>query len=195
MELSGKGTGPDMTDHTQYFDSRSPKAARKMSTTLSSYLKKQTPAPSGLVLLCIGTDRVAGDSLGPLIGYKLSKQHIANIYVYGTLQHPVHALNLEKVQKEIKKRHPHLPVVAVDASLGDRSDLEYITVSPGAIYPGAGVDKSLGAVGDISITGVVNTASSHPQAVLQVTRLHTVMQLADVICEGIAQTAAALAPV
>ena len=184
-----------MNCRTHYFNSRTPKAALKMSTALSSYLKKQKPAPNALVLLCIGTDRVTGDSLGPLIGYKLSKQNIANIHVYGTLQHPVHALNLEPVLAEIKKEHPLLPVVAVDASLGHESDLECITVTPGSIRPGIGVDKNLRAVGDISITGVVSTVSPYAQIQLQTTRLHTVMHLADIICDGITAAAATLAPV
>ena len=183
-----------MNCRTHYFNSRTPKAAQKMSAILSFYLKKQKPAPSAMVLLCIGTDRVTGDSLGPLIGYKLAKQNIANIYVYGTLQHPVHALNLETVLAEIKKEHPLLPVVAVDASLGQESDLECITVTPGSIHPGIGVDKNLCAVGDISITGVVSISSPYAQMQLQATRLHTVMRLADIISDGIAASAATLAP-
>ncbi len=184
-----------MNHHIHYFNCRKPYAALNMSTTLSSYLKNQKPTPSALVLLCIGTDRVTGDSLGPLIGYKLARQNIANIYVYGTLQHPVHALNLETVFHDIKKRHPLLPVVAVDASLGHESDLECITVSAGSLKPGIGVDKELSAVGDISITGVVSASSPYGQAQLQATRLDTVMRLADVICDGIVQAAATLAPV
>lgn len=181
-----------MQRQIHYFDSRMPYAAKKMSTTISSYLKEQTPVPSALVLLCIGTDRVTGDSLGPLIGYKLSKMRRDNVYVYGTLQHPVHALNLEKTIAHIKKRHPLLPIVAVDASLGEKSDLEYVTVKAGSLSPGIGVHKRLPTIGDISITGVVSTSSPYAQLQLQATRLDTVMRLADVISEGILQTAACL---
>ena len=31
----------------------------------------------GVVFLCIGTDRSTGDSLGPLIGYKLRKMEVS----------------------------------------------------------------------------------------------------------------------
>ena len=37
------------------------------------------------------TDRATGDSLGPLIGYKLQSLPYQNIYVHGTLEKPVHA--------------------------------------------------------------------------------------------------------
>ena len=39
----------------------------------------------GLLFLCIGTDRSTGDSLGPLIGYKLKERRMRNAKVLGTL--------------------------------------------------------------------------------------------------------------
>lgn len=183
-----------MQRHIHYFHCAAPLAARSMSDTLSSYLNMRFPAPSAFVLLCIGTDRVTGDSLGPLIGYKLSRQQPANVYVYGTLHDPVHALNLHQVYEGIRSTHPTLPVVAIDASLGRSADTEQITLCTGALCPGSGVNKKLPAVGDVAITGVVSTHSGNAQAQLGAARLDTVMRLADVISEGIRMTATALAP-
>lgn len=183
-----------MQRHIHYFRCDAPLAARNMSNILSSYLNMQFLAPSAFVLLCIGTDRVTGDSLGPLIGYKLSKQQPANVYVYGTLHDPVHALNLHQVYKTIRRTHPALPVVAIDASLGKTTDTEQITLCTGALCPGSGVDKNLPAVGDVSITGVVSTLAGNAQAQLSATRLDTVMRLADVITDSIRMAAATLAP-
>src|SRR5690625_2282795 len=56
-----------------------------------------------IVAICIGTDRSTGDSLGPLTGTFLSRFRPKNIHVYGTLHHPVHALNLEEHLREIKQ--------------------------------------------------------------------------------------------
>lgn len=50
----------------------------------------------GVVFLCIGTDRSTGDSLGPLIGYKLRQMRLPKTTVFGTLERPVHAMNLER---------------------------------------------------------------------------------------------------
>lgn len=49
--------------------------------------KKETE----ILFLCIGTDRSTGDSLGPLIGYKLREKGMKNARVLGTLEEPVHA--------------------------------------------------------------------------------------------------------
>ena len=54
----------------------------------------------GVLFLCIGTDRSTGDSLGPLIGYKLRSKRMKNVKVMGTLEKPVHAMNLEEYLKK-----------------------------------------------------------------------------------------------
>ena len=76
-------------------------------------------------------------------------------------------------------------VIAIDASLGQKKHLGYVTIGNGALYPGAGVQKDLPPVGDIHITGIVNTAGIMEQLTLQTTRLSTVVALADVIACGI----------
>lgn len=137
------------------------------------------------VFVCIGSDRVTGDSLGPLVGSKLDCADRFPFPVYGTLDFPIHALNLKDAMRSIKHFHPHSPIIAIDASLGARRHQHYITVSSGSLCPGSGVDKKLMEVGDISITGIINTSGEFAQLILQTTRLSTVMSLADCICEGI----------
>ena len=73
----------------------------------------------GLLFLCIGTDRSTGDSLGPLIGYKLKERRMRNAKVLGTLEKPVHAMNLEEYLKLVKQKYPDYLIVAVDASVGN----------------------------------------------------------------------------
>ena len=120
-----------------------------------------------IVFLCIGSDRVTGDCLGPYIGHLLTPHETGHIFVYGTLSSPVHALNLEKISSLIKKFHPHALVIAIDASLGQKKHLGYVTIGNGALYPGAGVQKNLPPVGDIHITGIVNTAGLMEHLTLQ----------------------------
>lgn len=138
-----------------------------------------------VVILCIGTDRVTGDSLGPLVGYKLSKRRLNFVKVYGTLSNPVHALNLEEVTNEIYSSYQNPLVVAIDASLGCTSHLGYVTIGKGPLTPGLGVKKTLLPVGDIFITGIVNISGVLDNLVLQTTRLDTVMNMADCISTGI----------
>ena len=160
------------------------------SQEIAFFLKKcilYHPGPwSELVFLCIGSDRVTGDCLGPYIGHQLlDRLDLQDIYVYGTLKDPVHALNLEKVSRMIRSIHPQSLVIAIDASLGQKKHLGYVTIADGALYPGAGVQKELPPVGDIHITGIVNIAGVLEQLTLQTTRLSTVISLADTITQGI----------
>lgn len=90
-----------------------------------------------IVFLCIGSDRVTGDCLGPYIGHLLHPHETGHIFVYGTLSCPVHALNLEKTSSLITRLHPHALVIAIDASLGQKKHLGYVTIGNGALYPGA----------------------------------------------------------
>ncbi|RYD02450.1 hypothetical protein N752_24275 [Desulforamulus aquiferis] len=61
---------------------------------------------SELVVVCIGTDRSTGDCLGPLVGSKMASSQGHNFVVYGTLDEPVHASNLNDKLNEISINHP-----------------------------------------------------------------------------------------
>ena len=141
-----------------------------------------------IVFLCIGSDRVTGDCLGPYIGHLLTPHETGHIFVYGTLSSPVHALNLEKISSLIKKFHPHALVIAIDASLGQKKHLGYVTIANGALHPGAAIHKQLPSVGHIHITGIVNVSGVLEQLTLQTTRLSTVIFLADKIVQGILES-------
>jgi len=138
-----------------------------------------------LVFLCIGSDRATGDSLGPIIGQKLIKHHYRSLHVYGTLEHPVHAKNLEETIKNINMYFMNPYIIAIDASLGKASHIGYFTLAEGPLKPGAGVGKTLPQVGNLHITGIVNLSGVMEHSLLQTTRLHTVMLLAEDICDGI----------
>ncbi len=153
-----------------------------------SHLKTYFTQPyKDIVFLCIGTDRSTGDSLGPLTGYKMSKNYkrFKNVYVYGTLEEPVHAKNLSDKIKEIQKRHISPFIIAIDACLGKVDRVGYITVAPGPLKPGAGVKKSLPEVGNLHITGIVNLGGFMEYIVLQNTRLNLVMNMAETLADAI----------
>ena len=139
-----------------------------------------------LVFLCIGSDRATGDCLGPLLGHRLHAiLRNSPYFVYGTLQEPVHAKNLQETIDKIYKTHENPLIIAIDASLGRSSHVGYYTLGEGPLRPGAGVDKQLPFVGDYYITGIVNISGLLDQMLLQTTRLHTVMSLSDQIFDGI----------
>ena len=109
--------------------------------------EKERKNKRGIVFLCIGTDRSTGDSLGPLIGYKLNQMKISKATVFGTLERPVHAMNLENYMAVLRTCYQDDLIVAVDASVGNREHVGYVTLGKGALKPGLGVSKELRSVG------------------------------------------------
>lgn len=171
---------------TYYIDTDKKFAVIEFKNLFSELISKHYTKGKEIIFLCIGTDRATGDSLGPLIGYKLSRLNTnKNIHVYGTLENPVHAQNLSETAEEIYKKFSNPFVIAIDACLGTASHIGNITLGEGALKPGAGVNKELPAVGDMSITGIVNLGGLMDSAILQSTRLSIVMKMADIITNGI----------
>lgn len=173
---------------TFYIDTNKTGAAREISSLLKNCILHHEKSWKELVFLCIGTDRLTGDCLGPYVGQQLLCNVSEKVHVYGTLSHPVHALNLTSASQDICCSHPEALVIAIDASLGQKKHLGYVTIGDGALYPGAAVRKELPPVGDIHVTGIVNTAGLLEQLTLQTTRLSTVIHLADKITQGILTT-------
>ncbi|WP_044641410.1 spore protease YyaC [Risungbinella massiliensis] len=157
-------------------------------TQVADYFRqliKYQPSQQNIVFICIGTDRSTGDSLGPLVGTFLERAFLPNVYVYGTLEQPVHALNLKNYLHTISEEHADAKVVAIDACLGKPKSIGYIELGVGSIRPGAGVNKDLPAVGDYHITGIVNVSGFMEYMVLQNTRLNVVMKMAETISYAI----------
>lgn len=168
-----------------YYNTREASSIFDFCQNLTALLRHKTYPSQDIILLCIGSDRATGDCLGPIIGYKLSKLNYPRLTIYGTLEHPVHAQNLDHTLTLIYKTHCNPFIVAIDASLGSTSHIGYITLGEGTLQPGIGVDKELPKVGDIFITGIVNISGLVNHMLLQTTRLDIVMKLADYICVGV----------
>ncbi len=166
-----------------YFNPTDDSSYIEIGECLINYMREININDFTPVILCIGTDRATGDCLGPLVGDQLSDFNDSYI-VMGKLSSPVHALNIKDAIRYIRNEIPNPFVIAVDAALGESSHIGYITVSDCPIYPGKGVQKKLPAIGDVSITGIVNVSNNNP-GLLQNTRLYTVMSLANCISQAL----------
>lgn len=181
-----------LSETPSYFDAHSPKTPQLLGHSLSRSLKLYDSSHQMPVVLCIGSDRVTGDSLGPMVGSALRERYQKSIPLFGTLEMPVHALNLDETLAEIRDAWNGHPLIAVDASFGTKEHLGYITAGKGSLCPGAGVDKELCAVGDFFVTGIVASFTPFSHLVLQSTRLSAVMPLATQITLGITHAIDAL---
>ena len=152
----------------------------KLNSAIRKAMRQYDTDIQNVVILCIGSDCATGDCLGPLVGDYL-KNALPNISVYGTLECPVHAMNLEGTVETIYEKYNTPFIIAIDASLGIPEHIGYATVSSKPLFPGKGVNKKLPAIGNLSITGIVNVAGFPNSILLQSTRLHIVMTLANCI--------------
>lgn len=169
-----------------YIDSKKKDASFQVGRRLAALLRRCSRASTGSpVFICIGSDRVTGDSLGPIIGSELKRAFRGRIPVYGTLDMPVHALNLSTVLGAVQAHHKNDVLIAIDASLGVPEHQGYITLGKGSLTPGAGVHKNLESIGDIFITGIVGPSGRYSHLTLQTTRLSAVIPVAQQISSGI----------
>ncbi|HHY34756.1 MAG TPA: spore protease YyaC [Firmicutes bacterium] len=153
-----------------------------LADALRVVLKIQGLESKPLKVVCIGTDRSTGDSLGPLVGSMLISAGFAG-EVWGTLESPVHAVNLTEIIP--RAAGGESAVIAVDACLGRKTEVGSIMVGVGPVLPGAGLRKRLPGIGDAHVTGVVNVGGFMDYAILQCTRLYTVVKIASVISRGL----------
>lgn len=145
---------------------------------LSKHLKEKIQYNT--IIVCIGTDRCIGDSLGPIVGTLLEKS-LLEIPIYGTLKHPIHAVNLKREMEKIFNIHKEPFIIAIDACLGEEEFIGSIQVRPGPIYPGKGVGKILPSIGNISIVGIVDKFSNEDLLPIHNIRLSLVMSMAEII--------------
>ena len=67
------------------------------------------------VVLCIGTNKLLDDCLGPMVGSLLKKMGYKG-FVYGTLDAPISSLNLSEALAFLKATHKGKKLLIVDAS-------------------------------------------------------------------------------
>jgi putative sporulation protein YyaC len=150
-----------------------------------SSIFNRLPSYQPIVIICVGTDRSTGDSLGPLVGTHLDKIGTAGYHLFGTLHDPVHAMNLSDTLNSIHQQLHDPFILAIDACLGQASSVGSIQIAHGPLKPGAGVNKDLPPVGNFHVTGIVNVGGFMEYFVLQNTRLSLVMRMSEIIADSI----------
>jgi putative sporulation protein YyaC len=154
-------------------------ASESLAGSLKEYLHRR------YIILCIGTDLCIADCLGPLIGSKLLEYNLP-IPIIGTLKNPVHAVNYSQKLSQVRLSYPGYKILAVDAALsGSVKRIGTITLECGHLVPGIGAGNCLAPVGDINITGIVNTKYMSPLADI---RLSLIVDMADVIVSAIVKS-------
>lgn len=169
-----------------YFSSNDKSCQFKLNREVYDLVKTVKKPYKRIAIVGIGTDRSTGDSFGPLVGYMLSRCTIYDFDVYGTINDPVHALNITDTINKIDMSNTL--VIAVDASIGGLDYIGHIGLSNEPIKPGSGVGKDLPPVGDISLSGIVTMGGLMPHVMLQSTSLGLVYKMAEITTNAIKHT-------
>lgn len=111
---------------------------------------KELSKEKEIIIVCIGTDKHVWDSLGPMVGSMLKDYHVK---VYGNLNDPVTAMNVEELNEMLDEVHKEAIIIAIDIAVTNKEDLnKKVFIRRGGIKPGIGVGiKNLSLIGDYSI--------------------------------------------
>ncbi len=112
------------------------------------------------VILCIGSNQVIGDSLGPMVGDLLREKYNTPAFVYGGLKKPVNGINFCAYFEHLKKTHPKSFIIAIDACVGEKNDVGKIKYSAKGLKAGEALRKNLPRIGDIGVLGIVAERSN-----------------------------------
>lgn len=120
-------------------------------------MKQGTP-----VILCIGSDKIAGDSVGPIVGDILKNRLNTRCFVYGATGKSVNGRNVQDFLELIKCAHPESPVIAVDACLSKEAEKPFVAVVSGGVNPKRAITGIENPAGDVGILGAVEKPSDDP---------------------------------
>ncbi len=137
------------------------------------------------VYLCIGSDKIIFDCLGPIVGSVLQREISFNGFVYGTLSCPVTALQVETAIDFIRRFHYGSNVVVIDSAVGKKDEIGKIKFFNRGLRPALGIDKNMRVVGDKSIMGIVTTKENVKDTYNCNVKLKDVYEMAEKIAKSI----------
>ena len=138
------------------------------------------------VVLCVGSSKCVGDSLGCAVGSLLKYKYKIPNFCYGDMDKNVDRTNIEKYVNFIYDKHCGRQILVVDSAVGLVFDVGQVKVRYGGIVPRSAIDESFVVVGDVAITGVVSCASGAEFGLLGV-KSDEVMDMANLIARAICE--------
>jgi len=152
---------------------------------VSEIISRSLPPSEECVYMCIGTEHILSDSLGPRVGNILMEQDKKAIFVYGYMGNNINALNLLKAYRVIKLLHPDKKVVVIDAAVGETTEIGSVQILEGGTTPGAATNKNLPNIGDYSILGIIGIKGLKDFYVTSYDREKLLEHMSKIIAEAI----------
>ncbi|MBQ7977241.1 MAG: DUF1256 domain-containing protein [Clostridia bacterium] len=145
----------------------------RLSEFLGEYLANKKP-----VFLCLGTDKVVGDCMAPLVADFLRQQELP-YYIYGGLSAPITAQNCEFAFEFTRSVHTDSDIILID-SMATREQARLGDIVVSEEYYGA--INSLKIKPDLCIYGVTSILKN---GLLNSARLYNVEKTAKIIAKSI----------
>ncbi len=146
---------------------------------------------SDVVILCVGTNKLIGDSIGPVVGQKLKEEKMKEkICVYGDLKESINFKNAKTVIENVFKTYQKPFIITIDSALGTQTMISKIVVNKGIIRIGKSLGRSICYPSHITIKGVVgenkNTYEDNIK-ILNEVEPELIWNLSDIMVDGIKQ--------
>lgn len=154
---------------------------KRIGLDIATFALKHKVKP---IFMCIGSDKVVGDSLGVIVGELLKQKPMFRGRVYGDMSSPINRKNLNNAINEIRTKHPNAPVIVIDAVLGEIEEVGCIKTFLGGVLAGGQYGKGE-MVGDYSILGVVCPRGVSALSFLGCVRMNLVVELSKKIVDSI----------
>lgn len=110
---------------------------------------------SNIVFLCVGTNKIIGDAIGPIIGDNLKKLENKFMRVYGTTNNTLNFSNAQSIIKKVYIEHKKPFLITIDAALSNKEKKGKIFIGNGLIKIGNALEKNISFYSDITIKCVV----------------------------------------
>lgn len=147
---------------------------------------------SNIVFVCIGTDKIIGDSFGPLVGENLkNKIESEYIHIYGTLENTVNYLNIFQIRKVIASKYNKPCIITIDSALSKTEEVGKSFINWGGIELGKAINKGLYFDSNINIKTVIGKErKSNLNNIMELQKINEdfVSNLANYVSLGIIET-------
>lgn len=144
---------------------------------------------SHIVILCIGTNKLIGDCVGPMVGEKLKERiYCKEVVIYGDMKETVNFKNAKQVIESILKRYEKPFIITIDSALGKENMIRKIAVSAGWIQIGNATGRCVCYYSHMNIKGIVDKYRRTPQEnveALERVNPQLVIELSNIVAKGI----------
>ncbi len=145
---------------------------------------------SNIIFICVGSNKIVGDSLGPMVGLKLTKKLNTKVSIIGTMSEPVNYINIKKITQNIKSNYANPCIISIDSAMGKNEDIGKVIVNWGGTVLGKAVNKGIYFNSHINIKGIV--AKCNEDILINLQELNSISvikieKLSNIVSEGISQ--------